>query len=90
MKSIINPINYMMEQNNPNVPKRFLVKNGMYRVDASGRALMKELVSERGRFSELEAYDLKVNKLGIDKVLATSVASNVVHTDNLLRSDGIA
>ena len=89
IKSLLNPINYLMEQNNPNVPKRFNVKSGVYRIDANGNALMKNVISEKGQFSSLEAYKLKVNQFAIDKMVSTSVASNVVHTDNLLKAEGL-
>lgn len=80
----------MMEQSNSNVPKQFMIKQGVYRIDSNGNALVKNLVSERGKFSELEAYSLNVNKVNLDKIVSTSVASNVVDTDNLLKSRGIA
>ena len=90
LKDILNPITYMMEQNNPNIPKKFNVKSGIYRIDSSGNALFRNLTAEKGKFSRIEAYDFKVNKLNIDKLVLTSVASNVVDTDNLLKSRGIA
>lgn len=90
VKSLTDPITYMTERNNPNVPKRFSVKNGVYRIDSSGNALFRNVVSEMGKFSKIEAYRFNVNKLEVDKLLTTSVASNVVDTDNLLKSRGIA
>ena len=89
IKSLVNPITYAMERFDVNIPKKFTVKNGVYRVDSSGNALFRNIVSERGRFSKLDAYELNVNKMKIDKVVTTSVASNVVETDNLLKSTGI-
>ena len=89
IKSLVNPITYAMERFDVNIPKKFTVKNGVYRVDSSGNALFRNIVSERGRFSKLDAYELNVNKVKIDKVVTTSVASNVVETDNLLKSTGI-
>ena len=79
-----------MENSDPNVPKRFAIKNGIYRVDSNGNALVKNLVSEKGKFSELEAYKFNINKMNVDKLVTTSVASNVVDTDNLLKSRGLA
>ena len=90
VKSLTDPITYMIERNNPNVPKRFGVKNGVYRIDSSGNALFRNLVSETGKFSKIDAYKFNVNNLEVDKLLTTSVASNVVDTDNLLKSRGIA
>lgn len=90
VKSVVNPISYLMEQQDPNVPKRFAVKSGVYRIDSNGRALFRDIVSEKARFSSLEAYDFKVNRLSADKLVMTSVASNVVDTDTLLKSRGIA
>ncbi len=90
VKSLTDPITYMMEKSNPNVPSRFNVKQGVYRMDASGNALFRNVVSEKGRFSELDAWKLRVNQLNTDKLVLTSVASNVVDTDNLLKSRGIA
>ena len=90
VKSLVNPITYAMESKCGNIPKMFNVKNGLYRVDSSGNALMRNIVAEKGVFSKLEAYRFNVNKLGVDKLVTTSVASNVVHTDNLLKSEGIA
>lgn len=66
------------------------MKSGIYRIDSSGNALFRNLTAEKGKFSRIEAYDFKVNKLNIDKLVLTSVASNVVDTDNLLKSRGIA
>ena len=80
----------MMEKGNPNVPGKFQVKSGIYRIDSSGRALLKNVVAEKGTFSSLDAYKFNVNQLGVDKILTTSVASNVVDTDQLLKSRGIA
>ena len=79
-----------MERDNPNVPKKFVVRNGLYRIDASGNMLTKNIVSENARFSNLEAFCFRVNQLNVDKMVTTSVASNVVDTDNLLKSRGIA
>jgi hypothetical protein len=79
-----------MENSDPNVPKRFAVKNGVYRLDSNGNALIKNLVAEKGKFSELEAYKFNINKLNVDKLVTTSVASNVVDTDNVLKSRGLA
>lgn len=90
VQSIVNPISYAMENADPNVPKRFTVKDGIYRWDSNGNALSKNLVCEQGRFSKLEAYEFNVNQFSVDKVTTTSVASNVVDTDNLLKSRGIA
>ena len=90
VQKLVNPISYVMENSDPNVPKRFAVKNGIYRVDSNGNALVKNLVSEKGKFSELEAYKFNINKLNVDKLVTTSVASNVVDTDNLLKSRGLA
>ena len=90
VKSIINPITYMMEKDNPNIPKRFNVKTGVYRMDSNGHALFREVVGEKGKFSEIEVYSFKVNNLGVDKLVTTGVASNVVDTDQLLKSRGIA
>ena len=42
-----------MERDNPNVPKKFVVRNGLYRIDASGNMLTKNIVSENARFSNL-------------------------------------
>ena len=79
-----------MEQNNPNIPKRFNIKNGVYRIDSNGNALVRNLVAEKGTFSQLNAYRFNVNRLSVDKLITSAVASNVVQTDNLLKSDGIA
>ena len=79
-----------MENADANVPKRFVVKNGIYRADSNGNVLTKNLIAEKGRFSELEAYKFNINKLNVDKLVTTSVASNVVDTDNLLKSRGLA
>lgn len=90
VKSLTDPITYLMERADANVPKRFTVNQGVYRMDASGNALFKNFVSERGRFAELDAWKLRVNQLQTDKLVLTSVASNVVDSDNLLKSRGIA
>lgn len=90
VRTLTDPINYLMERDNPNVPKKFVVRTGLYRLDASGNALMKNMVAESGKFSNLEAFCFRVNQLGVDKLVTTSVASNVVDTDNLLKSRGIA
>ena len=79
-----------MENADANVPKRFVVKNGVYRADSNGNALTRNLIAEKGRFSELEAYNFNINKMNVDKLVTTSVASNVVDTDNLLKSRGLA
>ena len=79
-----------MENADANVPKRFAVKNGIYRVDSNGNILAKNLIAEKGRFSELEAYKFNINKLNVDKLVTTSVAANVVDTDNVLKSRGLA
>ena len=90
VKTLVNPISYAMEHSNPNVPKRFVVKDGIYRLDSNGNTLSKNLVCEQGKFSKLEAYEFNINNINIDKVVTTSVASNVVDTDNLLKSRGLA
>lgn len=90
VKSLVNPITYLMEQNDSNIPKRFNVKSGVYRIDNNGNALLRNMVAETGTFSKLEAYKFNVNRLQVDKLVTTAVASNVVHTDNLLKSEGIA
>ena len=90
MKTLVNPITYLMEQRDWNVPKRFNVKNGVYRIDNNGNALVRNLVAEKGKFSKLEAFKFNVNRLTVDKLVTTAVASNVVQTDNLLKSEGIA
>ena len=90
VKTLLDPINYLMEKGNPNVPGKFQVKSGIYRIDSSGRALLKNVVAEKGTFSSLDAYKFNVNQLGVDKIITTSVASNVVDTDQLLKSRGIA
>ena len=90
VKSLIDPITYLMEQNNGSIPKRFNVKNGVYRIDNGGNALFRNVVAEKARFSKLEAFRFNVNRLGVDKLITTAVASNVVHTDKLLKSEGIA
>lgn len=90
VKTVTDPISYLMEQNNPLVPKRFVVKSGIYRVDHNGHALVRDLTAEKAKFSDLEAYKFKVNQLHVDKLVTTGVASNVVDTDNLLKSRGIA
>ena len=90
VKSIVNPINYCMEEKDGSVPKKFNVKNGLYRIDNNGNALLRNIVAEKGTFSKLEAYKFNVNRLKVDKLVTTSVASNVVDTDNLLKSRGIA
>ena len=90
VQKLVNPICYAMENSDPNVPKRFAVKNGVYRLDSNGNALIKNLVAEKGKFSELEAYKFNINKMNVDKLVTTSVASNVVDTDNLLKSRGLA
>ena len=90
VQTLVNPITYAMENRSGNVPKLFSVKNGLYRIDSAGNALLGNVVAEKGIFSKLEAYRFNVNKLGVDKLVTTSVASNVVHTDNLLKSEGIA
>ena len=90
LKTILNPITYLMEQGDSQIPKRFNVKSGIYRIDGSGNALLRNLVSETGRFSKLDVFKFNVNRLSVDKLVTTAVASNVVHTDNLLKSEGIA
>ena len=90
VKTILNPINYLMEKKSVNIPKQFSIGNGTYRIDSNGNILAKNLVAQKARFSELEAYRFKVNRLNVDKLITTAVASNVVHTDNLLKSEGIA
>lgn len=90
VQKLVNPISYAMENADPNVPKRFAIKNGIYRVDSNGNALVKNLVAQKGKFSELEAYKFNINKMNVDKLVTTSVASNVVDTDNLLKSRGLA
>lgn len=90
MKTLVNPITYLMEQGDRNIPKRFNVKSGVYRIDNNGNALFRNIVSEKGSFSKLEAFKFSVNRLHVDKLVTTAVASNVVHTDNLLKSEGIA
>ena len=90
LKDLITPINYLMEDRNSDIPKRFSVKSGVYRVDSSGNALIRNLVAETAKFSKLDAYKFNVNRLSVDKLVTTAVASNVVHTDSLLKSDGIA
>ena len=90
VKSLTDPITYLMERADANVPKKFTVKQGVYRMDASGNALFRNFIAEKGRFSELDAWKLRVNQLQTDKLVLTSVASNVVDTDNLLKSRGIA
>lgn len=90
IKSLISPIQYINEQRDKNIPKKFLVKNGVYRIDNTGNALLKNVVAEKGTFSQLDAYKFNVNRLHVDKLVTTSVASNVVDTDNLLKSRGIA
>lgn len=90
VQKLVNPISYAMENADANVPKRFAVKNGIYRLDSNGNALTRNLVAEKGRFSELEAYKFNINKLNVDKLVTTSVAANVVDTDNVLKSRGLA
>lgn len=90
VQKLVNPISYAMGNADVNVPKRFAVKNGVYRMDSNGNALIKNLVAEKGKFSELEAYKFNINKMNVDKLVTTSVASNVVDTDNLLKSRGLA
>ena len=90
VQKLVNPISYAMENADANVPKRFAVKNGIYRADSNGNILTKNLIAEKGRFSELEAYKFNINKLNVDKLVTTSVAANVVDTDNVLKSRGLA
>lgn len=90
VKSLISPIQYINEQRDKNIPKKFIVKSGVYRIDHTGNALLKNVVAEKGAFSQLDAYRFNVNRLHVDKLVTTSVASNVVDTDNLLKSRGIA
>lgn len=90
IKSLISPIQYINEQRDKNIPKKFIVKAGVYRIDHTGNALLKNVVAEKGTFSQLDAYRFNVNRLHVDKLVTTSVASNVVDTDNLLKSRGIA
>lgn len=90
IKSLISPIQYINEQRDKNIPKKFIVKSGVYRIDHTGNALLKNVVAEKGTFSQLDAYRFNVNRLHVDKLVTTSVASNVVDTDNLLKSRGIA
>ena len=90
MKDILNPISYLMEHNNPNVPKQFSIRQGLHRIDHNGNALFKNIVSENARIARLSAYDLKVNRFSTDKLNVTSLAANVVDTDNLLKSRAIA
>lgn len=89
IKTLINPITYLREQNDPNAPKRFSINQGKYRIDHSGNILMKNVVAEKGKFSALEAYKFNANHFHVDKLVTTGVKSNVVYTDNLLKSDGI-
>ena len=79
-----------MEHNNPNVPKQFSIKQGLHRIDHNGNSLFKNIVSENARIARLAAYDLKVNRFSTDKLNVTSLAANVVDTDNLLKSRAIA
>lgn len=90
VKSLTDPITYLMEKSDASIPRRFKVNQGVYRMDASGNAMFRNVTSEKGRFSELDAWKLRVNQLQTDKLVLTSVASNVVDTDNLLKSRGIA
>ena len=90
LKSLIDPLTYCMEQKDRNIPKKFNVKNGIYRIDHAGNALLRNIVAEKGTFSKLEAYKFNVNKLNVDKLVTTAVASNVVDTDKLLKARGIA
>jgi hypothetical protein len=90
VKTLVNPITYLDERDNPNIPRQFNVKPGVYRMDHNGNALFRNIVAEKAQFSQLDAYRFNVNKLGVDKLVTTSVASNVVDTDNLLKSRGIA
>ena len=43
-----------------------------------GNAMLRNLVSEKGRFSQLDAYEFNVNQLHVDKIVTTGVASDVV------------
>lgn len=88
--SYITPINYMMEKDNPNVPSRFSIKNGTYRIDSNGNHLLKNIIAQDARFNKIEAYQFNANRFNVDKIVTTSVAANVVDTDNLLRSRGLA
>lgn len=90
VKSLVNPITYQLVHSNPNVPGSIHVKQGIYRIDNSGNALFKNVISEEATFNHLSAYRFNVNKLHVDNLVTTSVASNVVDTDNLLKSRGIA
>lgn len=90
VKSILNPISYLDEQRDSNVPARFSIKPGVHRIDSAGDALLRNVVAESGRFSSLSAYEFKANQFQADKLVVTSVASNVVDTDNLLKARGIA
>lgn len=90
VQSLVNPISYAMENSDTNVPKKFAIKNGVYRIDSNGNALVRNLIAQKGKFSELEAYKFNINKMNVDKLVTTSVASNVVDTDNLLKSRGLA
>ena len=45
VKSYITPINYMMEKSNPNVPCKFSIKNGTYRIDSNGNHLLKNIIA---------------------------------------------
>ena len=90
VKSYITPITYMMEKSNPNVPSRFSVKNGTYRIDSNGNHLLKNMVAQDARFNKVDAYQINANRFNIDKIVTTSVAANVIDTDNLLKSRGLA
>lgn len=90
VKSYITPINYMMEKSNPNVPSRFSVKNGTYRIDSNGNHLLKNIVAQDAKFNKVNAYQINANRFNIDKIVTTSVAANVIDTDNLLKSRGLA
>ena len=72
VQQLVNPISYAMENADANVPKRFAIKNGIYRVDSNGNALLKNLVSEKGKFSELEAYKFNINKMNVDKLVLST------------------
>jgi len=63
VKCLTDPINYMMEHGDGESipPKRFNVKQGLCRIDHTGNALLKNVVSETGKFSNLEAFSFKVN-----------------------------
>ena len=47
-------------------------------------------MAQDAKFNKVNAYQINANRFNIDKIVTTSVAANVIDTDNLLKSRGLA